>query len=102
MENKTGIEKEVLWIFSGDLAERIEQVMAACKMDVSSSGSDENRKRNRRSLHCATPDFLSRLKALANVMRLSLLKAAHAGVGECRVAGNPGTLRFHGKPGQAG
>jgi hypothetical protein len=31
--------------------------------------------------------------ALANFMRLSLLKAAHAGVGECHVAGNPGTLR---------
>jgi hypothetical protein len=33
------------------------------------------------------------LVALANFMRLSLLKAAHAGVGEFRVAGNPGTLR---------
>jgi hypothetical protein len=53
----------------------------------------ENRKRNRRSLHCAPPDFLLRLEALANFMRLSLLKAAHVVAGECRVAGNPGTLR---------
>jgi hypothetical protein len=35
-------------------------------------------KRNRRSLHYATPDFLSRLVALANIMRLSLKKGAHA------------------------
>jgi hypothetical protein len=33
---------------------------------------------NRRSLHYATPDFLLSLVALANFMRLSLLKAAHA------------------------
>jgi len=45
------------------------------------------------ALPSATPDFLSRLEALANFMRLSLLKAAHAGVAECSVAGNPGTLR---------
>ena len=38
----------------------------------------ENRQRNSRSLHCATPDFLSNLVALANFMRLSLRKAAHA------------------------
>jgi hypothetical protein len=31
--------------------------------------------------------------ALANFMRLSLPKAAQAGVGECSVTGNPGTLR---------
>ena len=31
-----------------------------------------------RSLHCATPNFLSRLVASANFMRLSLRKAAHA------------------------
>jgi hypothetical protein len=36
------------------------------------------------------PDFLWSLVALANFMRLSLLKAAHAAVGECHVAGNPG------------
>jgi hypothetical protein len=48
---------------------------------------------NRRSLHYATPDFLSRLVALANFMRLSILKAAHAGVAECSVTGNPGALR---------
>jgi hypothetical protein len=40
----------------------------------------ENRKRNRRSLHCATPDFVSRLVALANFMRLSVRKAAHAAI----------------------
>jgi hypothetical protein len=33
--------------------------------------------KNRRSLHCATPDFLLILVALADFMRLSLLKAAH-------------------------
>jgi hypothetical protein len=36
--------------------------------------------RNRGSLHSATPDFLLILVALANFMRLSLLKAAHADV----------------------
>jgi len=50
-------------------------------------------KAHRRSLHCATPDFLLRLVALANFMRLSLTKAAPVDVGECRVAGNPGSLR---------
>ena len=39
------------------------------------------------------PDFLLRSVALASFMRLSLLKAAHVGAGECRVAGNPGALR---------
>ncbi len=34
--------------------------------------------RKSRSLHFATPEFLSRLVALANFMRLSLMKAAHA------------------------
>jgi hypothetical protein len=33
------------------------------------------------------------LVALANFMRLSLLKAAPVAAGECHVAGNPGTLR---------
>src|ERR1700677_340036 len=51
------------------------------------------RKWNRRSLRCATPDFLSRLVALAGFMRLSLLKAAHVAVAEGRVAGNPGSPR---------
>jgi hypothetical protein len=50
-------------------------------------------KRNSRSLHYATPDFLLRLEALASFMRLSSLKAAHVDVGENRVAGNPGALR---------
>jgi hypothetical protein len=42
------------------------------------------------------------LVALANFMRLSLLKAAHAGVGECRVAGNPVQLSaaIHGESGE--
>jgi hypothetical protein len=35
------------------------------------------------------PDFLSILVASANLMRLSLLKAAHVVAGECQVAGNP-------------
>jgi hypothetical protein len=39
------------------------------------------------------PDFLSNFLALANFMRLSLLKAAHVAAGECSVAGNPGALR---------
>jgi hypothetical protein len=38
----------------------------------------ENPKVNRRSLHCATPDFLWKLVALAHFMRLSLRKGAHA------------------------
>ncbi len=50
----------------------------------------------------ATPDFLLRLIALANFMQLFLLKAAHVAAGVCCVAGNPGTLRFHGTPGLAG
>jgi hypothetical protein len=41
----------------------------------------------------AAPDFLSSLVALANFMRLSLLKAAYAGVGECSETGKSGTLR---------
>jgi hypothetical protein len=35
-------------------------------------------------------DFLWSLVALSSLMRLSLLKAAHVAVGECRVSGNPG------------
>jgi hypothetical protein len=35
---------------------------------------------NRRSLHSATPDFLLGLVALANFMRLSLLKAAYVAI----------------------
>jgi hypothetical protein len=38
----------------------------------------DGQKRNSRSLHYATPDFLSRLAAPANFMRLSLRKTAHA------------------------
>jgi hypothetical protein len=37
-------------------------------------------KRNRRSLHSATPEFLWKLVALANIMRLSLEKGAHVAV----------------------
>jgi hypothetical protein len=33
---------------------------------------------NRRSLHSAPPDFLWKLVALVNIMRLSLKKGAHA------------------------
>jgi hypothetical protein len=40
----------------------------------------------------ASPDFLSRLVALADFMRLSLRKAAHVVVGKCCVIGNPGPL----------
>jgi hypothetical protein len=53
----------------------------------------EKRKRNRRSLHYAPPDFLLRLVAFAELMRLSLRKAAYVVVDDCRVVGNPGTLR---------
>jgi hypothetical protein len=49
--------------------------------------------RNRRSLHSATPDFLSSLLALANFMRLSLRKARIRGLGWYRDVGNPGPLR---------
>jgi hypothetical protein len=35
------------------------------------------------------PDFLPGFMAVANFMRLSVKKAAHVGIGECRVAGNP-------------
>ena len=51
------------------------------------------RERNRRSLHSAPPDFLLRVVALAEFVRLSLRKAAYVDVDECRVVGNPGTLR---------
>jgi hypothetical protein len=60
------------------------------------------RLRSGQALHYATPDFLLRLVALASFMRLSLPKAAHLDVGEDCVAGNAGSLRFHGRPGQAG
>jgi hypothetical protein len=40
--------------------------------------ASENLKENRRSLHYATPDFLWKLVALANIMRLSSKKGAHA------------------------
>ena len=38
-----------------------------------------------------SPDFLSRLVASANFMRLSLLKGAHAVVSRSHVTGNPGS-----------
>jgi hypothetical protein len=44
------------------------------------SDSPPPQERNRRSLHYATPDFLWRLMALANSMRLSLMKAAYVAV----------------------
>jgi hypothetical protein len=40
------------------------------------------RKRNRRSLHCAPPDFLSRTVALIDSVRLSLRRAAYVVVAE--------------------
>jgi hypothetical protein len=40
----------------------------------------------------AVPDFLSRLVEAANILRLSLRKAAHADMSQVRVAGNSG---FH-------
>jgi hypothetical protein len=43
------------------------------------------KKENSRSLHYAPPDFLWTLVALANFMRLSLQKAAHAVVAWSRV-----------------
>ena len=49
--------------------------------------------RKQQALHYAPPDFLWRLVVLTNFMRLSLLRAAHVAVGECRAAGNPGSLR---------
>jgi hypothetical protein len=55
----------------------------ACPVGRNGGGSGlqslrENWKQNSRSLHYATPDFLSNLVALAKFMRLSLRKAAHA------------------------
>jgi hypothetical protein len=44
----------------------------------------EWQKENSRSLHCATPDFLFNWVALANFMRLSSQKAAHAVVARSR------------------
>jgi hypothetical protein len=40
------------------------------------------------------PDFVWSLVALARLMRLSLLKAAHVDIGQCHVAGNPGRPSF--------
>jgi hypothetical protein len=57
---------------------------------------------NCRSLRFATPDFLWTLVALADLMRLSLRERRTRGFVQCCVAGNPGSLRSHGKPGQAG
>src|SRR5580704_4648690 len=53
----------------------------------------ENRKRNSRSLHFATPDFLWTLVALADLMRLSFKESRTRGYVQRCVAGNPGTLR---------
>jgi hypothetical protein len=50
--------------------------------------------RHRDLSHCATPDFLSRLVALASFIRLSSLKAAQPDVDEGLVAGNPGPLQI--------
>jgi hypothetical protein len=66
-----------------------------------SKGATRKGRRHRDLSHCATPDFLSRLVALASFIRLSSWKAAHPDVDEGRVAGNPGPLRSHSMPGQA-
>src|ERR1700688_2772483 len=55
-------------------------------------------KGNRRSLHCATPNFLLSLVALAIFMRLSLKKAAHVAISsaarqEIRVRSGPTASR---------
>jgi hypothetical protein len=44
------------------------------------------------SLHYAPPDFLLRLVALMNFMRLSPRRAAHVAIVSRREVGNPGTL----------
>jgi hypothetical protein len=53
----------------------------------------ENGRRNSRSLHYATPDFLWNWAALSNFMRLSFTERRIRGPVKCCVAGNPGTLR---------
>jgi hypothetical protein len=58
-----------------------------CSLRVELDGQLREGKAHRRSLHYATPDFLSKLVALPNFMRLSLLKAAHVAVAECCAAG---------------
>jgi hypothetical protein len=40
-------------------------------------------------LHRTVPGFPAGFDGSANFMRLSIKKAALAGIGECRVAGNP-------------
>jgi len=52
---------------------------------------------NRRSLHYATPDFLLSLVALANLMRLSLTKAAHVAMPSASVLMTKAVGR-HGSP----
>jgi hypothetical protein len=44
------------------------------------------------------PDFLLSLMGVADFMRLSVKKAAHVGIGECGVAGNPGARHPLGWP----
>ena len=46
---------------------------------------------NRGSLHCATPDFLSRTVALITIMQFSLRKTAHVVVAGSAAVGNPGS-----------
>jgi hypothetical protein len=48
--------------------------------------------RNRRSLHCAPPNFLLRVVALIKFMRFPTGNRTRD-PGECREVGNPGTLR---------
>jgi hypothetical protein len=53
----------------------------------------EYSEKNRRSLHYAPPDFLSRFGALINIMRFFLRKNRIRGRCQEREVGNPGTLR---------
>jgi hypothetical protein len=48
---------------------------------------------HRRSLRSAAPDFLWKLVALANIMRLSLKKGARTALSSIAWQENPGTLR---------
>jgi hypothetical protein len=57
---------------------RTDLIDGSVRVGKGTSKSGRVKELNRRSLHCATPDFLSGLVALANFMRLSLRKAAHA------------------------
>jgi hypothetical protein len=50
------------------------------------------------SLRSAPPDFMSNLVALATFLRLSLRKAAHVAMGECRVVGKLARMPVESSP----